>query len=119
MDPDCAAVINLRLFHWQGRLPYSNLRLIPRLVRVKTIHRLALMAPLAMCFCTTPTLAQTPPAPDRVVVRVGSLPSTRGPEQNFTGKVRVDLYDRADVIPFDRITAFFEASLKRSSSRGP
>lgn len=90
---------------------------------MKTIHRLALMAPLTICFCTTPTLAQTPPAPDRIVVRVGSLPSTRGPEQNFTGKVRgkvrVDLYDRADVIPFDRITAFFEASLKRSTSSGP
>jgi hypothetical protein len=30
VDPGCAAVINLRLFHWQGRLPYSNLRLIPK-----------------------------------------------------------------------------------------
>jgi quercetin dioxygenase-like cupin family protein len=33
--------------------------------------------------------AQTPPQ-EHTIVRAGSQPSTQGPEQYFTGKVRVD-----------------------------
>ena len=51
---------------------------------------------------------QTPPQ-EQTIVRAGSQPSTQGPEQYFTGKVRVDpvFAARADV-PYGAADATFE-----------
>jgi len=46
-------------------------------------------AALAVSVSAAAALAQTP-AQEQLVVRAGSQPALQGPEQNFTGKVRVD-----------------------------
>ncbi|WP_020655118.1 (R)-mandelonitrile lyase [Massilia niastensis] len=44
----------------------------------------------AICFAIGAAIAAEPPAAKLRVTRVGSQPSAAGPQQNFTGSVRVD-----------------------------
>ena len=62
------------------------------------------------------------------IKRKGTQASAKGPADWFTGTVRmaaepkelyivpgarhIDLYDRTDMIPFDKLTAFFSGNLK-------
>ena len=52
--------------------------------------------------------AQTPPQ-EQTIVRVGAQPSTQGPEQYFTGEVRVDLVFAASAdVPYRAAYVTFE-----------
>ena len=72
---------------------------------MKLARTFALLATAgAVCIAS----AQTPPQ-EQTIVRTGSQPSTQGPEQYFTGKVRVDpvFAARADV-PYGAAYVTFE-----------
>jgi quercetin dioxygenase-like cupin family protein len=57
------------------------------------------------------TWAQTPPTPtqEQTIVRAGSLPSSQGSEQNFTGRVRVDpVFAATPEVPYGTAFVTFE-----------
>lgn len=54
-----------------------------------------LLAPCALLFCIGVASAAENPSPDVTIIRNGSRPAVAGPEQNFTGAVRVDSAFRA------------------------
>lgn len=87
---------------------------------MNTLHRLALLAPLAFDVCIAPALAQTPPADAQVIVRAGSLPSTPGPEQFFTGKVRVDpVFEPNEHAPYGLAFVTFEPGARSAWHEHP
>jgi quercetin dioxygenase-like cupin family protein len=72
---------------------------------MKRAATVALLA-TAGVVCIAP--AQTP-APEQTIVRAGSQPSTHGPEQYFTGKVRVDpVFAASADVPYSAAYVTFE-----------
>jgi 4-carboxymuconolactone decarboxylase len=79
---------------------------------VKLYGSIVLLASAASASLTcAQAIAQAPgtTANEQTVVRAGSLPSSPGPEQNFTGKVRVDpLFAATPEVPYGTAFVTFE-----------
>ncbi len=89
---------------------------------MNTLQRLACLAPLTLAIGlgSAPALAQSLPAAQQLLVRAGSLPSSPGPEQNFTGKVRVDpVFSPNEHAPYGLAYVTFEAGARSAWHEHP